>query len=47
MAMKKTSEEEELILMHRGVEMEMREIESGKFKIHSFEEIRKFVEPGL
>jgi hypothetical protein len=47
MAIKKISEEEELILVHRGVEMEMREIESGKVEIHSFEEIKKFVEPGL
>lgn len=39
-------EEEELMLVHRAVETEMREIEAGKTKMHSFQDIRKILEQG-
>jgi hypothetical protein len=35
-------EEEELRLVHKAVETEMREMEAGKIKTHSFEEIKEF-----
>jgi len=34
-------EEEEILLVHKAVEMEMDEIEAGRAKPHSFEEIKK------
>lgn len=33
--------EEELYLVHKAVETEMRELEAGKIKTHSFEEIKR------
>ena len=38
-------EEEELSLVHRAVDREMAELDAGKVKVHSFEEIRKILEP--
>jgi hypothetical protein len=37
-------EEEELMLVHKAVEMEMEEIESGRGKTHSFKDIKKMLE---
>jgi hypothetical protein len=34
-------EEEELRLVHKAVETEMRELDAGKIKIYSFEEIKE------
>ncbi|MCX6680995.1 MAG: hypothetical protein NTX42_11625 [Methanothrix sp.] len=34
------TEEEELRLVHKAVETEMRELEAGMIKTHSFEEIK-------
>jgi hypothetical protein len=34
-------EEEELRLVHKAVETEMRELEAGKIKTYSFEEIKE------
>ena len=45
MAYKRIIEEEELMLVHRGVMAEMGELEAGKAKTHSFEEIKKILEP--
>jgi len=45
MAYKRQIDEEELMLVHRAAEKEMAEIDAGKVKIHSFEEIRKILEP--
>ncbi len=41
MAYERMLEEEELQLVHKAVEFEMQEIEAGKIKIHSFDEIKK------
>ena len=38
-------EEEELSLVHRAVDREMAELDAGKVKVHSLEEIRKILEP--
>ena len=38
-------DEEELALVHRAVDKEMAELDAGKVKVHSFEEIRKILEP--
>jgi len=45
MAYKRIIEEEELMLVHRGVMTEMGELEAGKAKTHSFDEIKKILEP--
>ncbi|MDD4094378.1 MAG: hypothetical protein PHF94_07160 [Methanothrix sp.] len=45
MAYKRQIEEEELALVHRAVDKEMAELDAGKVKVHSFEEIRKILEP--
>lgn len=37
-------EEEELMLVHKAVEMEMKEIEAGRNKTHSFKDIKKILE---
>jgi len=34
-------EEEEIMLVHKAVEIEMQEIKTGKVKTHSFDEIKK------
>jgi len=36
-------EEEELTLVHRAVEIEVEEIDSGKAKTFSFEEVKKIL----
>ncbi len=36
-------EEEELMLVHKAVEIEMAEIKAGKVRTHSFEEIKKIL----
>jgi Arc/MetJ-type ribon-helix-helix transcriptional regulator len=36
-------EEEEIMLVHRAVEIEVEEIEAGKAKTFSFEEIKKIL----
>jgi Arc/MetJ-type ribon-helix-helix transcriptional regulator len=46
LAYERMIEEEELTLVHRAVETEMRVLESGKVKTHSFEEIKKFLQQG-
>jgi len=46
LAYERMIEEEELILVHKAVEMEMGGLEAGKAKIHSFEEMRKILAPG-
>jgi len=46
LAYERMIEEEELILVHKAVEMEMGELEAGKAKTHSFEERRRILEPG-
>ena len=45
MAYKRQIEEEELALVHRAVDKEMAELDASKVKVHSFEEIRKILEP--
>jgi len=45
MAYKRQIEEEELSLVHRAVDREMAELDAGKVKVHSLEEIRKILEP--
>ena len=45
MAYKRQIDEEELALVHRAVDKEMAELDAGKVKVHSFEEIRKILEP--
>ena len=45
MAYKRQIEEEELALVHRAVDKEMAELDAGKVKVHSFEEIRKILGP--
>ena len=44
LACERMIEEEELALVHKAVEIEMNEIESGKCEIYSFEDIKKIVE---
>ena len=46
LAYERMIDEEELTLVHKAVETEMRELESGKVKTHSFEEIKKFLQLG-
>jgi len=46
LAYERMIEEEELMLVHRAVETEMREIEAGKTSMHSFQDIRKILEQG-
>ena len=46
LAYERMIEEEELILVHKAVETEMEDIEAGKIKMHSFQEIRKILEKG-
>ena len=46
LAYERMIEEEELMLVHRAVETEMREIEAGKTRMHSFQDIRKILEQG-
>jgi hypothetical protein len=36
-------EEEELMLVHKAVQIEMEEIEAGRVKVHSFEEIKEIL----
>jgi len=36
-------EEEELMLVHKGVEAEMTEIKTGKIKTHSFKEVKRLL----
>ena len=43
LAYERMIEEEELALVHKAVEIEMKEIESGKSEIYSFEDIKKIV----
>ena len=45
MAYKRQIEEEELSLVHRAVDREMAELDAGKVKVHSLEEIRKILDP--
>ena len=45
MAYKRQIDEEELALVHRAVDKEMAELDASKVKVHSFEEIRKILEP--
>ena len=45
MAYKRQIDEEELALVHRAVDKEMAELDAGKVKMHSLEEIRKILEP--
>ncbi len=46
LAYERMIEEEELTLVHKAVETEMRELESGKVKTHSLEEIKNFLQLG-
>jgi Arc/MetJ-type ribon-helix-helix transcriptional regulator len=46
LAYERMIEEEEQILVHKAVEVEMGGMEAGKVKSHSFQEIRKIIEPG-
>ena len=46
LAYERMIEEEELTLVHKAVEAEMRELEAGKVKTHSFEEIKRILQPG-
>lgn len=41
MAYERDIEEEEALLVHKGVEFEMQEIKSGKVKLIPFEKIKK------
>lgn len=41
LAYERMIEEEELSLVHKAVEIEMEDIESGKIKTYSFEDIKK------
>lgn len=43
LAYERMIEEEELALVHKAVEIEMKEIESGKSKTYSLEDIKKIV----
>jgi Arc/MetJ-type ribon-helix-helix transcriptional regulator len=44
LAYERVIEEEELMLVHKAVEMEMEEIESGRVKTHSFKDVKKMLE---
>lgn len=44
--MSETIKEEEQTLVHRAVEIEMAELNAGKVKTYSFEDIKKIVEFG-
>lgn len=46
LAYERMIEEEELTLVHRAVEIEMGELNAGKVKTHSFQDIKKMVELG-
>jgi len=46
LAYERMIEEEELTLVHKAVEIEMRELERGKVKTHSFQEVKLSVAPG-
>jgi hypothetical protein len=37
-------DEEEIMLVHKAVEMEMEEIEDGRGKTHSFKDIKKILD---
>jgi hypothetical protein len=41
LAYERMIEEEELRLVHKAVETEMKELEAGKIKTYSFEEIKE------
>lgn len=43
MAYERMLEEEELVLVHKGVEFEMQEIRAGRIKTHSFDEVKKIL----
>lgn len=43
LAYERMIEEEELVLVHKAVEIEMKDIEAKKSKTHSFEDIKKIV----
>jgi Arc/MetJ-type ribon-helix-helix transcriptional regulator len=43
LAYERILEEEELMLVHKAVEIEMEEIETGKINTHSFEDIKKIL----
>jgi Arc/MetJ-type ribon-helix-helix transcriptional regulator len=43
LAYERIIEEEELALVHKAVEIEMEEIEAGKVKTYSLEEIKKIL----
>jgi Arc/MetJ-type ribon-helix-helix transcriptional regulator len=43
LAYERMIEEEELALVHKAVEIEMKDIETGKSKTYSFEDIKKIV----
>jgi len=43
LAYERMLEEEELMLVHRAVTVEVREIEAKKTPPHSFDEIKKFI----
>jgi len=44
LAYERIIEEEELVLVHKAVEIEMADIEAGKCKTHSFESITSSLE---
>jgi len=46
LAYERMIEEKELMLVHRAVEIEMSELDSGKVKTHSFRDIKKIIESG-
>ena len=43
LAYERMIEEEELTLVHKAVEIEMEEIEAGRIKTYSFEQIKKII----
>jgi Arc/MetJ-type ribon-helix-helix transcriptional regulator len=43
LAYERLIEEDEMALVHKAVEMEMEEVEAGKSKTYSFEDIKKIV----
>ncbi|MFZ2471956.1 MAG: hypothetical protein WAW52_08455 [Methanothrix sp.] len=43
LAYERMIEEEELVLVHKAVEIEMKDIEAKKSKTYSFEDIKKIV----
>jgi len=46
LAYERMIEEEELTLVNKAVEIEMAELNAGKVKSHSFQDIKKIVESG-